>query len=224
MYESILSLPYFQGISRNDLTSILDKVKFQFSQFKKGEKIISKEDKCEHFHILINGELRAEGIASDESYKLSEIHKDNYAIEPYSLFGASTSFERTYYAHTDCNILSIHKRYFFSDLVRHNIFILNFLNLISLRAQCLHKETWSNNPPTIAGRIAHFIEQRSESTVGEKTLYIKMERLGQLLGETRINISRTLNTLQEMGVVELRRKEIFIPDFEKFYAATKEIK
>jgi CRP-like cAMP-binding protein len=42
-----------------------------------------------------------------------------------------------------------------------------------------------------------------------------MEDLAGLINETRINVSRLLNELQEKGVILLRRKEIAVPALEK---------
>jgi CRP-like cAMP-binding protein len=42
-----------------------------------------------------------------------------------------------------------------------------------------------------------------------------MEDWANLIDETRINLSRLLNELQSKGLVQLKRKEFFIPDFEK---------
>ena len=44
---------------------------------------------------------------------------------------------------------------------------------------------------------------------------IKMEDLASLIDETRINVSKVLNDLQEQGLVQLSRKEISIPALEK---------
>ena len=42
-----------------------------------------------------------------------------------------------------------------------------------------------------------------------------MERLASLLCETRLNISKALNEMQEAGLLELRRKEIVVPSLKK---------
>ncbi len=215
MYENLLRLPYFQGMNKDDLTSILDKVKLEFIHFTNNENIISGGSNCEKFIILMNGEIEAETISDDATYKLSETHKPPYAIEPYSLFGSNTNYIRTYKAKGECDILSINKSYFFSEFTKHNIFMINMLNLISRRAQTLNERIWKNEPSNIEQKIINFIALRSESLSGTKKLSIKMERLGTLLNETRINISRALNNMQEKGVVELSRKEILIHNFEK---------
>ena len=56
---------------------------------------------------------------------------------------------------------------------------------------------------------------RSVKPEGEKILKIKMEDLANLIDETRINVSKVLNDLQEQGLVQLSRKEISIPALEK---------
>jgi CRP-like cAMP-binding protein len=42
-----------------------------------------------------------------------------------------------------------------------------------------------------------------------------MEDLGNLIDETRINVSRLLNDMQEKELIQLKRKEIYIPELEK---------
>ena len=64
-------------------------------------------------------------------------------------------------------------------------------------------------------KIINFILLRSMRPDGEKRLKIKMEDLAGLIDETRINVSKELNDMQEKGLVELSRKEIFIPAMEK---------
>lgn len=42
-----------------------------------------------------------------------------------------------------------------------------------------------------------------------------MEDLAKQINETRINVSKLLNELQNKQLIELKRKEIYIPAFEK---------
>ena len=74
-------------------------------------------------------------------------------------------------------------------------------------------------PCSIEGSIVRFIALRSELSGGEKWIYIKMEDLADMLQETRLNISKALNNMQEQGLVTLSRKEIYIPSFNKLSMA-----
>ena len=54
-----------------------------------------------------------------------------------------------------------------------------------------------------------------EKTQGEKIFKVKMDDLARYLDDTRLNTSKALNELQDKGLIELRRKEILIPDAQK---------
>lgn len=222
MYEKLLRLPYFQGMSRDDITSILDKITFEFKKYGHGETIYNQGDKCDHFAILTNGTLSCTRKSPDGTYSITEELHAPYAIEPYSMFGYSTSFRHGYTAARECTILVIDKQYLFSQFTRHDIFTINFLNLISCRTQKSIHDTWYHTPSNIEGRIANFIATRCESPNGTKHISIKMERLASILCETRLNISKALNSMQEAGMLELRRGGITIHALEKLNTYIKE--
>lgn len=48
-----------------------------------------------------------------------------------------------------------------------------------------------------------------------KDIQSKMDDLARYLDDTRLNTSKALNELQDKGLIELRRKEILIPDAQK---------
>jgi CRP-like cAMP-binding protein len=64
-------------------------------------------------------------------------------------------------------------------------------------------------------KFASFLLNRCQRVNGEKYLQITMEDLGNLINETRINVSRMLNDLQQKGLLQLKRKEIYIPALDK---------
>ena len=215
MYENLLSLPYFQGMSKDDITAILDKVKLEFTNYSDKETVCRQGEECNRFLILTKGEITAATTSPCGTYSIEEDIRAPYAIEPYSLFGYSTTYKRTYTSNEGCTILAIEKGYFFSEFAKQHIFTLNLINLISRKVQVQNETTWKHTPASIEGRIALFIAQRSENTTGYRRVKIKMEQLAAIICETRLNVSKALNSLQERGLVSLSRKEIHIPDFSK---------
>lgn len=215
MYESLLRLPYFQGMSKDEITSILDKVAFDFRRLSDGETICERGERCDKFIIITNGEATSRVDAPDDTYSLTEEICAPYAIEPYSLFGQDTTFKRKYTAKGDCTILVIDKQYLFSEFTKYEIFTINLLNLISRRAQMQSYAIWNYTPKSIKGRIVQFIGMRCNSINGRKSIQIKMERLASILCETRLNVSKALNELQDAGYIELHRKEIIVPSLKR---------
>jgi len=64
----------------------------------------------------------------------------------------------------------------------------------------------------IEDKIIRFILGHIERMTGEKLFKVKMDDLARMLDDTRLNVSKALNGLQELNLLELHRKEIRIPD------------
>ena len=219
MYDNLLLLPLFQGLSKNDITSIIEKVKLHFQQYQEGETLIRQEDTCDKLCFLLKGRMTVQRQDKEYGYSLSEVLGEPSIIEPQSLFGMHTRYTATYRAQTTVHVLTIDKKYLFSELNRYEIFWLNYLNILSNQCQRNHEKLWNNHIGNLNEKFIHFISQRSLKQTGEKTLHVTMEDLANLINETRINLSRLLNELQNKGLVQLRRKEIYIPEFEKLKTA-----
>lgn len=215
MYDNLLLLPLFQGLSKNEFTSILEKVRFHFLTYQEGETFIRQGEDCHQLCFLLSGTAVVRNTDKEHGYTLSETLASPILIEPQSLFGMQTKYTATYQAQTQVKILTIDKKYILSELNKYEIFQLNFLNLLSNRVQTAHQKIWNTHVGTLNEKVVHFIALRSQIPGGEKTLQITMEDWAGLIDETRINLSRLLNELQGKGLLQLKRKEFIIPDFEK---------
>ncbi|KAA6332308.1 hypothetical protein EZS27_019165, partial [termite gut metagenome] len=47
MYDTLLRLPLFQGICREDLTAIIEKVKLNFLKYEAGKQIVRSGERCD---------------------------------------------------------------------------------------------------------------------------------------------------------------------------------
>ena len=212
MYDTLLQLPLFQGLAKNDFTSILDKVKIHFLKRKAGDTVALGGEDCRELVFLLNGSLVSKTSDRDELYTFYEAINAPFLKEPYSLFGWSTKYVSTYTALTACNLVTIEKAYLLSELNNYEIIRLNYLNILSNRAQNLHDRLWTNLPESLHDRIVEFILLHSYVPGGEKRLKVKMDDLANLLSSTRIRVSKALNEMQDKHWLTLHRGEIRIPD------------
>lgn len=212
MYDTLLQLPLFQGLGKNDFTGILDKVRIHFTKHKAGEVVLRKGQKCNELVFLLNGSLISETQDKECLYTLYEVINAPYLMEPYSLFGWRTEYVSTYTTQTDTNLVTIDKSDLLAELSNYEIIRLNYLNILSNRVQNLNERLWTNLADNIENRIIDFVLLHSSIPVGEKRLKIKMDDFAKLLSSTRIRVSKVLNDLQDKRWLTLHRGEIRIPE------------
>ena len=201
IFDTLLQLPLFQGLAVEDFTRILEKVKLHFTKQKTGETLAQE----------------ATTTSAQGHYSLTEYFEAPYLIEPQSLFGLYTTYSAKYTATAPINSISINKEAVINDLLKYEIFRLNYLNIVSSQLQLLNRSTWGNTPDNVETRISYFIRTHLKRLQGSKSLKIKMEDLATIVNDTRNGVSKALNSMQDKGLLELHRGEIVIPAAEKLF-------
>lgn len=214
MYENLLQLSLFQGLSRNCITEIFSKIKFHFSKHQPGECLISQEDECTDVCFLFSGTLLAETVSRDNLYRYAERLSAPCMIEPYGLFGIHPRYHSSYVAETEVSTLLFNKRYLLEVLFLYEPCKYNYVNMVCSRGQHLNQRIWNDYTGELPVRFVQFVLLHSQRLAGYKRLSIKMEDLAYVLNDCRLNVSKMLNDLSGRGLVNLRRKEIEIPALE----------
>lgn len=215
MFNTLLQLPLFQGLAQEELTGILGKVKLHFTRYKPGEVILKAGTTCDRLMFIFKGEIASSTSPSDTSYCFTEYFRAPCLIEPHSMFGMNTTYLSTYLAQEEVHAVSIGKEFVMNELFKYEIFRLNYMNIISNRAQNLNNRLWSQPVDCLEKHIVCFILNHIERPTGKKLLKIKMEELALTVNNTRMGVSKALNAMQEKGLLELHRGEIIIPEVEK---------
>ena len=219
MYDMLLQLPLFQGLGKNDFTNILSKVKFHFSNYKAGEKVITKGDVCRNLVFLLSGSVMSESNYEEERFVFGEVLTAPYLIEPYSMFGLRQNFMSAYVAKTDASIITIEKEFLSAELDKYETFRINYINILSNGIQRLYdrvrKVPYGSSTEK---KVIDFLFILSDLPYGEKVLRIKMEDLALLLSNTRNKISQALNNLQDKQLINLQRMGFKVPALENLKA------
>ena len=162
MYDTLLQLPLFQGLAHEDFTNILGKVKLHFTKHKAGETLVKKGTTCGQLIFILNGEIASSTSSTDNSYTFTEYFQAPYLIEPQSLFGMNTSYVSTHIARTEVNTVTISKAFVMNDLFRYEIFRLNYMNIVSNRAQNLYSRLWDEPTLDLKSKIIRFFLSHCE--------------------------------------------------------------
>ena len=215
IYDRLLQFPLFQGMSRDDLEIVAGHTRFVFLKVPAGRQIIHAGDPCTHLYFLINGTLKIETFSVDRRYSVTEQMSSPYILQQESIFGYYQRYTHDFYALTDANFLTLDKE----EVVRLSedflVFRLNLMNHLATQTQKLIQSQWRRNPLSLRERIVRFLFHHTLYPAGPKTFHILMERLAEEVNDSRLNVSRTLNRMQETGVLELHRGRIEIPQLER---------
>lgn len=215
MYDKLLQLPLFQGMSKFDFTDILKKVKIHFNKYEPGSCLVRQDTPCNQLIFVLDGEVQIESNDKTHKYTLWENFKSPNVIEPYSLFGMRPYFTASYTAVTEVNTLNIDKSYILNELCRYEVFNLNYMNMLSNRSQVIYNKLWNAHIGKTRDKIINFLLLRCMTPYGAKKLSIRMEDLARLIDDTRINVSNVLNDLQNRGLIQLGRRTFSIPELRE---------
>lgn len=221
-YDTLLRLPLFLGMGREELTDIVGYTRLGFHKCAAGETIVSEHDSCRALMFLLDGEVTVAKCSDSHSYTITEYLTAPLLLEPERLFGLYQHYSRTYAAATDCALLTIAKADALTLCQNHTIFLLNLVSLVSTTAQRQQGRLWHNASPTIAQRIVDFLLERMLTAKGRKTVSIKMQTLATAIRESRLNVSRVLNGWHDKGVVTIGRACMEIPAMERLVQEVRE--
>lgn len=215
IYDNLLNLPLFLGMTRHDLLTIAGHTKFDFQKAEKGLTIANEGEPCHRIFFLLSGELSIITEADDHGYRIEEDIKAPEAFQLERIFGFYQHFTHTYIAKNDCSLMSISKPELQKLSDNYEIFRINLLNIISTQTQKESRRLFKVPPQNLIERIIRFFESHCIRPAGEKTFHIKMVRLAAEMNVKRIYVSNALNKMQEQQLIQLYRGRIHIPALEK---------
>jgi len=128
------------------------------------------------------------------------------------MFGNNNKFPVNVIAMSDVEILLIDKADFLGLLMKNNILLVNFLDLISNRSQFLSEKIKFLNFKTIKGKLAQYILQKVEKDKLTVDLSLKQNDLADFFGVARPSVARALAELEKEGYIVAKGKHIRIID------------
>ena len=217
MFERLLQLPLFQGLTVQDISEVMSHVRLNFANYQAGDELVMQGETCRQLIYIINGSMMAEYRDPNGRFTLRENLPDMKVLEPYNMFGMQQKFSRSYQFVTDGITLAIDKNVMLKQLLTNNIIKLNLLNISCNKYQQTLNILRKMPENTVKEKIVKFILSYSITTRGEKTLQIKMQELADIIHETRLNVSKTLNTLHKEGLMSLPRGGFTVKEIEDLY-------
>src|SRR5664279_6534483 len=198
-YSILSDSPLFKGMTPADVEEILSLVPFRVRKFQTGSMISQSGEIVESLIIVMSGIVKGEMVDyAGRVIKIEDIPAPG-ALASAFIFGNKNKFPVNVIAISDGELLMIEKSDFLRLLMKYDVLLVNFLDMISSRSQFLSEKIKFLNFKTIKGKLAFYILQKSGLNDSIITLGMTQSNLADFFGVTRPSIARALGELEDEG-------------------------
>lgn len=212
MFELLMNLPLFRGVSRSRIAEVVGSAKFHFLKYPKGETVVRAGEECTHLAFVISGSVRSEISNSSKRFSVSQTLKAPSAIAPDFLFGRTTRYPGTVVALTDCSILKISKVDYIRILNADQVFMFNFLNTLSVNAQNALDGILALTSGGLDERIAFWIIALTQPGSEDIELTCKTRDLCNLFSVQRNVFDAACHEMEQRNLIRYSPRKIEIVD------------
>ena len=219
MFDTLLSLPLFQGLSHDDLTRILESTHLSFDTLPPESVITRQDELCTGLTYVLSGEVEGLTEAADRSWNVVETMPTPLVLGLDVLYGRARVHQFSAYARTSTRLLTIDKHTVAALTGYFEVFRINVLNALTTAIAQQRQPLWTPAATTLEGRIVEFLRQHVHRPAGHKIFRISMRTLGAYLGEDQRYVSMAAHRIERRGLIQLRRSAIQVPAFESLIQA-----
>ena len=135
MYEMIMDLPLFKGVGKDHVSSFLEKTNIGFKNYNRGDILADLDEPVKMVRFVISGNVNLIHPLSGVDISVEEQSGFGKVLGADRLFGLSTGYPYRAVALGRTSVMEFSKEQYVNLLHSDRIYMLNFFNYLSLRAQ-----------------------------------------------------------------------------------------
>lgn len=216
MVKELQNCLLFKGLTAEELEDLLRNVNYQVKSYPKESIIKLANDVCNSLYIVLDGTVRGEMTdMSGKVLKVEDIPAPN-AIASAFLFGKNNRFPVNVVSNSDCELLIIPKIEFISLLQDNQKVLINYLNMVSGKAQFLSTRLNLLSLKDLKAKLAHYLLQHTQNgRIISFSMSQNQTKLADFLGVARPSLARSFKQLIDDGIIETDRNNVKIKDIER---------
>lgn len=222
MFDTLLSLPFFQGLGHADLTRILESTRLDFETVGAGSFLVQQDQMCSGLTFVLQGEVAMSTLSADRTWSVEETLPVPAVVGMEVLYGSLRSHRHTLQAHSSTRLLRMDKHTVGALTAYFEVFRLNVLNWLTTTIVRRDQLLWLPAETNLRGRVRSFMRTHVHHPAGHKVFHISQQLLGNYLGEDKRYVARALHQMEDLGLLRLERRSIEVPSFGKLLSATLE--
>lgn len=214
MYQQLMQLPLFQGVSAEKITALVEKLPFHFLKYRNGEQVFAAGDPCTHIKFIVSGQVRLETAFSNLRVTMCQTISNPHVLAAEYLFGRDTVYPFTAISDGACGILQLRKSDYIKMITSDKVFLFNILNYLSSGSQRSLASPLSVKNGSAAERLANLVDALAISGAKDISFQYKQKDLCALLGTQRTTLVAMLDKLSEMEVLDYDSNKLTILDIQ----------
>ena len=197
--HTLLKMPPFQGITEEELLSLILAPEHARRQCKPADFIAMQGEAYRSLFILCCGSVRTQMVSAEGKQLTIETLKAPQLLAPAFVFASENRFPVNIEAKEK---FIINKNVFLEFLHRYPTVMRNFLQLVSDRTLFLSKKLNAFALQSLKSRILNYL--RMHGTI------LNQQEVAQILGVARPSLARALSELASEGCIRIEKKEMRI--------------
>ena len=215
MYQQLMQLPLFPGVSTDKITSLVEKLPFHFLKYRNGEPVLTAGDPCTHIKFIVSGKVRLVTPFANLRVSVSQTLSTPHVLAAEYLFGRETFYPYTATAEGPCGILQLLKSDYIKMVSSDKVFLFNILNYLSSGSQRSTSSALAVKDGSVAERLALQLDSLLVAGSTDVMLQYKQKDLCALLSTQRTTLISTLDKLAEEEIINYDSNNLVLLDRHK---------
>ncbi len=202
IYETIMNLPLFKGLSHEQVSSFLEKTHIRFTKYSNGQRIVNADETVTVLKCIISGKIRMfHKFGEGSGMIIAETQAGENMLGVDMLFGMDNKYGVDIVAKGEVSLMQFSKEQFLTQLIPGSIYLINYLNLLALRAQ-IRYDIYSTYPesglPAMLGRILKAYCSKNSTDI---SLSFEINELAEFLNTDIDTATREILELERKGYI-----------------------
>lgn len=208
MYESLMTLPLFKGISYKRVSEMVGSTRLSFLKYLPGETIFQARSVSDHIKFVFSGSVRLTMSSSNDRVSIEQTLVSPAIIQPDYLFGRNTKYPVSAAAIDTVSIIEMDKPSLLQLLRDDEIILFNYLNILATNAQKSTDGMMAVISGSIEERIAFWIISMTQMGSEDIVLKARARDLYTVFGVARSSFISALDHMVADGIIEYTSNEI----------------
>ncbi len=211
--EVLIRNPLFRGLSNNEVGNLIRDIHHQVKTLHKNDILAIEGDSLDNLIIILEGSVVGDMMDFEGNILRIEKILAGNTIASAFIFGESARLPVTITAQEKTHLLFIQKEELLMLFTKNKIFLKNFLDIISDRAQFLRKKIRLLGLNTIKGKIAFYLLEMVKKSGSQKLILPHTQNeIAEMFGVTRPSVGRVFRELHNDRSIIANGKKVVILD------------